>query len=110
MNKRFDGGVFTGSVDEFLTHCASLDMDLVEQCVNDENKQLCLEYIMNECECSEEEAQVIYDEIQLTETKKIVDDLVKDGLVKIIGHNEDGDPLFGLTELGEELQKQIKKP
>ena len=33
--------------------------------------------------------------------------LVKDGLVECIGHNEEGEPLFGLTELGKQAQKQI---
>ena len=36
--------------------------------------------------------------------------MVAEGILEITGHNEDGEPLFGLTELGKELQKHTKKP
>jgi hypothetical protein len=33
--------------------------------------------------------------------------MVEDGLLYVSGHNEDGEPLFQLTELGKALRKEL---
>ena len=33
--------------------------------------------------------------------------LLKDGIVKISGYNDEGEPLFVLTELGKQVQKEL---
>ena len=74
-----------------------------------EEKEECIKLIMQELECEEDEALKVYNEIALSETKTVVDKMVKDGLLEIIGHNEDGEPLFGLTELGKAVRSEMEK-
>lgn len=100
---------FTGSIDDLLNHCSNLDTEKVEEQVKAEEKQACLEVIMKELECNEFEAELIYNEISLAETKKIVDKMVADGLLYVSGTNEDGEPLFSLTELGKALRNEMDK-
>jgi hypothetical protein len=33
--------------------------------------------------------------------------LLKDGIVQISGYNDEGEPLFTLTELGRQIQKEL---
>jgi len=98
---------YTGTIDSFLDHCSKLNINEVEEQVKEQEKQECLEVIMEQCECSIEEAEEIYDEIALTEVKNTIDNLVKEGLVEVSGYNEDGEPLFVLTELGKQVQKNL---
>jgi DNA-binding MarR family transcriptional regulator len=100
------GGMFTGSVDELLKHCSKLDVTEMDI---ELEKQHVMSYIMKELDCDEVEASEIYDEMSLQEVKQNVDELVEKGLVEIVGQNEDGEPLFGLTELGKALQQELKK-
>ena len=100
---------FTGSIDDLLSHCASLDISKVEEQVKVEEKAECIKVIMTEMECNEFEASIIYDEIALQEVKTTVDKMVSDGILYVSGHNEDGDPLFNLTELGKSIQSELNK-
>jgi hypothetical protein len=100
---------FTGSIDDLLNHCANLDVSKVEEQVKNEEKEECIKLIMQELECEEDEALKVYNEIALSETKTVVDKMVKDGLLEIIGHNEDGEPLFSLTELGKAIRNEMEK-
>ena len=100
---------FTGSIDDLLNHCSQLDTEKVEEQVKAEEKEACLKVIMEELDCNEFEAEVIYNEISLAETKKVVDKMVSDGLLYVSGHNEEGEPLFSLTELGKALRDEMDK-
>lgn len=97
---------FTGTVDELLDHCSNLDS---EQLQRDIDKHESIEYIMKELDCSNEEAEEIYEELVNNEVKQTVDDLIAEGLVEITGYNEDGEPLFGLTEHGKLAQKILEE-
>jgi hypothetical protein len=98
---------FTGSIDDLLTHCSQMDLDQVEDQIKQDEKQECLNLIMNDCECSLEEAEQIYNDIALNEVKQTIDQLVKEGIVEVSGYNDDGEPLFTLTELGRQIQKEL---
>ena len=98
---------YTGTIDSFLDHCSKLNINEVEEQVKEQERQECLEIIMEQCDCSMEEAEEIYDEIALTEVKNTIDNLVKEGLVEVSGYNEGGEPLFVLTELGKQVQKNL---
>lgn len=98
---------FTGSIDDLLNHCTNLDLAKVEEQVKVEEKEACIQIIMKESECDELEAHIIYNEILLIETKTTIDKMVADGLVYVSGHNEDGEPLFQLTELGKAIRNEI---
>ena len=100
---------FKGSIDDLLSHCATLDLNKVEEQVKAEEKAECIKVIMQELECDEAEALEVYNEIALSETKTVVDQMVEDGLLEVIGHNKDGEPLFGLTELGKAIRSEIDK-
>ena len=98
---------FTGSIDDLLNHCANLDTDKVEEQVKVEEKEACIQIIMKQLDCNEFEADIVYNEILLTETKTTIDKMIADGLVYVSGHNEDGEPLFQLTELGKAVRNEI---
>lgn len=100
---------FTGSVDDLLNHCANLDTNKVEEQVKLEEKEECLRVIKQELECDDEEALKVYNEIALAEVKQTVDDMVKEGLLYISGYNEEGEPLFNLTELGKSIRDHINE-
>lgn len=109
MNKSDIPGSFKGSIDEFLAHCETLNIDENQKNINEIEKEECFEYIMKEFSVDREQAQEIYDEISLIETKNTVDEMVKEGLVEVSGYNEDGEPLFVLTELGKKIHEELKK-
>ena len=98
---------FTGSVDALLEHCSKLDIQKVEEQIKLDEKQECLSIIMKDCKCSLEEAEQIYNDIALSEVKQTIDQLVKEGIVEVSGYNDDGEPLFTLTELGRQIQKEL---
>ncbi len=110
MINRHDSDIpmFTGSIDDLLNHSMTIDTEMLEQKFKDKKKRMCIEHIMQECDCDAYEAEKIYNDISLSEVKQTVDAMVAEGILEITGHNEDGEPLFGLTELGKELQKQSK--
>ncbi len=64
-------------------------------------------YLICGLECSREEAEVIYSEIALAEVKETMEQLLKDGIVRISGYNDEGEPLFVLTELGKQVKKEL---
>lgn len=98
---------FTGSVDALLEHCSKLDIKVVEEQIKLDEKEDCLKIIMSDCDCSLEEAKEIYSDIALSEVKETMEQLLKEGIVEVSGHNEEGEPLFTLTELGRQIQKEL---
>ena len=108
-NKSKHPGTFKGSVDELLEHCTKLNPIEMEKNLVEVNKIESIEHIRTSLKCSKKEAEQIYNEICLSETKKVVDEMVSEGIVEIVGFNEDGEPLFGLTELGKEIQGELDK-
>jgi predicted transcriptional regulator len=98
---------YTGTIDGLLEHCSNLDLKEVEEQIKLDEKRDCLNIIMQDCECSLEEAEQIYNDIALNEVKQTIDQLVKEGIVEVSGYNDDGEPLFTLTELGRQIQKEL---
>lgn len=99
---------FTGTVDQLLEHCSKLDFDISDEQVKAQEYEAALKYIMEQHEISREEAIEIYNMIALEEVKQTVDKLVKDGILEMTGVDEDGEPKFGLTELGKQCAGEIK--
>lgn len=108
-NRNNNDGVFTGTIDQLLEHCANLGVEVIENQINERNRQECLEYIMKEADCSEEEAQQIYDEINLKEVQMAIESLMAEGKVQVVGFNEDGDPLYGAVQPAVKPSKKKKK-
>lgn len=106
MDRSKQKGTFTGSIDELLKHCTDID---AEQLYADCEKRECIAVLMRDMDCTEDEAEILYNEIALNEVKNTVDDLVKDGIVEVTGYNEAGEPLFSLTKLGKKIQDDLNK-
>lgn len=103
MNRTNKKGTFVGSIDELLSHCANMNVDkLYDEC----EKRESINHIMEQIDCSEQEAEQIYQELSLLQVKEELDQMIEKGYVAVIGYNDDGDPLYGLTEKG---NKYIKK-
>ena len=101
--------MFTGTIDQLLTHCDSLDVEQIEQDIVDRNKRECIEYIMKDMDCNEFEAEFIYNEINMEETRRAIESLMAEGLVKIVGYNEDGEPLYASVQKDEKSKKVKRK-
>ena len=43
----------------------------------------------------------------VAEVKETMEQLLKDGIVQISGYNDEGEPLFVLTELGNQVKKEL---
>lgn len=95
---------FNGSIDELLQHCGEVDDTTLDQAMELEQA---IDHVMKEMEVSRDEAMEIIEEIHLNEVQQTIDDMVAKGLMEIIGHNEDGDPLYNLTERGKQIRKEI---
>ena len=109
MDKSNLPGTFKGSVDDLLEHCVNLDVKENQKNIVESEKVLSIQFLMSEFECSEQEAEEIYNELALNEVKQTVDKMVADGIMEIVGYNDDNEPLFGLTELGKQVQKELEK-
>ena len=100
---------FTGTVDELLNHCSQVDPNIV----NNEDVMLsteeALDTIKEEFHCDDERAKILLDEFKLVEAKEFIEKLRDEGIVEIKKYNEDGEPLWGLTEAGKEEAARIKK-
>jgi hypothetical protein len=92
------GEFFEGSIDELLNHCASLDVD-EKQC----EKEKCLNHIMTEMDVDEEEAEEIYKEIAIKEVEEAIQGLISKGLLCTDGVDDNGEPKYKITELGEKI-------
>ncbi len=93
---------FTGNIDELLNHCASVDDATIDQALELERA---IEHVMTELEMDREEAMQLIQDIHLAEVQQTVLDMVDKGLLEVTGFNEDGEPLYGQTELGKMLSQ-----
>ena len=95
---------FTGNIDELLNHCASVDDATIEEALELEQA---IEHVMTEMDVDRTEAMMIIEQIHLADIQQTIDDMVAKGLMEIIGHNENGEPLYNLTQRGKEIRSQI---
>lgn len=94
---------FTGTIDDLLTHCASVDDDTIDQALELERA---IEHVMSELDMNREEAMETIQEIHLMEIQQTVNSMIEKGLLQITGYNEDGEPLYGQTELGKKVSQE----
>lgn len=97
---------FTGNIDDLLNHCSSIDDNQLNESIELENA---IEHVMKETDCTREEALELIEQIHLMEVQQTVDDMVAKGLMEIIGYNDDGEALYGLTERGKQARDQMDK-
>ena len=89
---------FTGSIDDLLNQCASIDDKQLDESIELENA---IEHVMKETDSTREEAIQLIEEIHLNDVRKTVEEMVAKGLMEIVGYNDDGEVLYGLNAEGE---------
>jgi hypothetical protein len=94
---------FTGNIDELLNHCASVDDATIDQSLELERA---IEHVMRELEVDREEAMQMIEDIHLADVQQTILDMVDKGLLEIVGYNEDGEALYGKTELGKKVSQE----
>lgn len=98
---------FKGSVDELLDHCSKIDPNVVDNEDYILSTEEAIDVIKEEFHCNDEEAKEILDNIKLAEAREIIQKLQEEGIVEIKEYR-DGEPIWGLTEKGQEEAKLIK--
>jgi len=105
---------FNGSVDDLLNHVDKFDPTVVENVVVNQTEDVLLDdttaiaMIQSELNCDKEMATDIFNNIKLEEVKRVIDNLVEEGLVKLVDY-VDGEPVFSLTENGKLIADKLKK-
>lgn len=85
---------FSGSIDALLEQSMRLDPDAIDLQVENEKYIEALYQVMKMFDCTFEEAEFLYEEAQQQMIKEELDLLVAEGKVKIVGTDENGDPLY----------------
>jgi hypothetical protein len=99
---------FTGTVDEFLNHCAKIEPAQTNSELEDAEKTASIKYLMDSGDMDEKQATEIYNELCLQEVTDVMEDLMSKGLVEITDYTEDGEPKFSLTDLGKKASAELK--
>ena len=86
-----------------MSHAENIDPDISETQMNQLEYESCLDYIQQSESVDRESAEIIYKEIHLAEVSRIIDQLVVEGYCEIASYNKEGEPLYGLTELGKKM-------
>ena len=107
MNEKINE-VFTGTIDQFLTHCSTLEFDISDEEIKAREYERAIAYIMKTENVSREEAIETYKMIAMAEVEETVNKLIADGLLEISGYGEDGEPKYELTSLGSMCAKEIQ--
>jgi hypothetical protein len=100
---------FRGTVDELLANMDNVDADQVERVVVNQSEEVIMSdsdataMIMSEANVSREEAVDILNEIKCEEVKRVLDGLMKEGIVEVSSYDQDGQPLYSLTNNGKVL-------
>ena len=89
---------FQGSIDDLLEKVSKLSKKELDQIEVDSEKSASISFIYKTFNCSLEEAECIYQEILRQEVKKGLEELLEEGLIEIVGYNEDGEPLYDLKK------------
>jgi tRNA threonylcarbamoyladenosine modification (KEOPS) complex Cgi121 subunit len=89
---------FQGSIDDLLEKVSKLSKKELDQIEVDSEKSASISFICKELDCSLEEAEEVYQEILKQEVKKGLEELLEEGLIEVVGYNEDGEPLYDLKK------------
>lgn len=85
-------GTFTGTIDELLTHCKSIDVDaFYKEYLENQELEQGIHQFMDENDMSEDEL-IKFDKLQMIQHE--LDKLIDEGKVEIVGYNPLGDPIY----------------
>lgn len=96
---------FSGSIDQLLRTYSEMSKEEIDKIDAEAEKNASISLIMREMDCSFEDAIIYYKEIAMIETQKALDQMLENGEVKIVGYNDEGQPLYEITKKG---KKKIK--
>jgi hypothetical protein len=100
---------FTGNIDQLLNHCTQLDTETTDEQLNLAQREAGIQYIMNQERISYELATEIYNRIAYEQIGMQLKKLIEEGIVEIDEFNENGEPLYKLTEFGKLVAEEIQK-
>jgi len=89
---------FNGTIDEVLEKCSNLSEEELNEIEADVNKSASISFIIEQSNCSEEEAEEVYQYFSELQVKKAIDNLLKIGEIKIDGYNSDNEPIYKLIK------------
>jgi len=104
---------FSGSIDALIDHCQT-NADFVDDVISGKTdfeltNEEALTLIRDEFPgISDDDSYIILNEIKLIQAKETLDRMVQNGLCEIIGY-EEGEPVYGPTELGKQMIEKLKK-
>lgn len=96
---------FNGSIDQLLRRCSEMSKEEIDKIDVEAEKNASISFLMREMDCSFEEAVIYYNEIAVLEVQKVLDEMLKNGEVKIVGYNENGEALYEITKKGKKKLK-----
>ena len=85
---------FSGSIDDLLAFSMQLDPDKVAYQIEQEEYAEAIYGIQQMFDCSFQEAEFLFEEAKKNFVKELLDALIAEGKVKIVGTDEDGEPLY----------------
>jgi uncharacterized damage-inducible protein DinB len=96
---------FQGTIDDLLKHTSDIDENKLEKVLTGEEdiqmtREEALSFIKTQQKCSDEEAIKFLEEAQSEEITNQIESLVKDGLMEIVGYDNDNQPMYQITEKG----------
>lgn len=116
MNKNDIFRPFTGTIDELLNHVKdNIDPEDVENIVIDKHDDVLLtddeviNLIVAETGVDEEEAKDILMDMKRQEVESVINKMVDEGLVEVVRYDDNGDPVYGLTDNGKFISDQLNE-
>jgi len=101
---------FKGNVDSLLNHVLSAPKSEIDKVGSPDevlNHEEIVAVLMDEYKFPLEEAERRATEIQIEEFNRIAQGMVQKGLLEIVRYDENGDPVFDVTELGKKVTKLL---
>jgi hypothetical protein len=113
--RKTDGFVpFVGTVDELLAHMENVDGDQVERVAVDNTEDVLLSdseslaLIKSESNLNDEQARSFLSEVKREEIDRALDNLKELGLIEVANYDSEGQPEYGLTDLGRQYNSHLK--
>lgn len=101
---------FQGTVDDLLNRVATAPKSEIDRVAKPDellNHQELVDTVMDEYKVSPEEAERIVTDIQVQEFLRIANGMVEKGLLEIVRYDDDGNPVYNVTELGKKVTKLL---
>ena len=97
---------YNGIIDNLLDRCAQYDLNQLDETILIENA---IEDIMRDSGEPREVVIQMLDQAHLNEVQQEVNRMMKEGLVEIVGYNDDGEPVYRLVDNKPKKSKKPKK-